>query len=132
MAPPYLLNQPVKSTLKLSDIQPPIHPSIQIARDKQDHFNILVPILDSDSNKITAVRGVEVLFEKDRTEELSGFKVPLMFVGVGVAFAYQLCCKGTERRKPTSYGKFKDRRYNRMERLSKLNKRISQLENSFS
>jgi hypothetical protein len=133
MSPPYMLNQPSKTPLRLPNIQPPIHPSIHITRAKQDHFNILVPVLNPETNQISSIKGLEVLFEKDRTEELNGFKMPLMFVGVGVAFAYQLCCKGTERRKTSrSYSKYRNTKYDRRERMTKLNKRISQLESSFN
>lgn len=86
--------------------------------------------MDPSTGAIDRIEGLEILFEKDRTEELSGFKMPLMFVGVGVAFAYQLCCKGDKKR-PKQYGKKSNPQYNRRERMSKLNKRISQLEGSF-
>lgn len=88
LAPPYALEMPTPNTLTMPNIIPPIHPSIQITRAKNDHFNILVPTTDAQGTQITKIQGLEILFEKDRSEELSSFKMPLMFVGVGVAFAY--------------------------------------------
>lgn len=64
-----------------------IHPNIFATRIKDEEYNIFYGVVGSDS-KIISIHGYELTFEKDKTEELGSFKMPLMMVGVGVALVY--------------------------------------------
>lgn len=69
--------------------------------------------------------GERIIFFEDKTEEISNFRVPLMFIGVGVAFVYQICFKDSSLRSiKTKKMRNRDRRN---EKLAQIGKQIDSL-----
>lgn len=76
------------------------------------------------------LKGDSIIFFQDKVEEISNFKIPLMFIGIGVAFVYQVCFKeGSGRKFKTK--KMRDRDLRR-ERLNQISKQIGNLERTTS
>lgn len=77
-------------------------------------------------------KGSRMIFFKDKVEEISNFKVPLMFIGIAVAFVYQLCFKdspmgGIRSRKM----KQRDLRKEKLKRISRQIKGLEETAGSF-
>lgn len=127
---PHTITLVTKDMLKLPGISAPIHQKLHIGRTLEDQYSIFVPLLEPGSGHIKSVQGLDLYFDKDKYEELSGVKMPLMLVGVGCAFVYQLFCRGSQTRKDSKYSKPQHSNYTN-QRISNLSKRITKLEGSY-
>jgi hypothetical protein len=97
-------------------------------RTKDEEY-VLIYSKESPEEKITSIYGYEITFDKDKSEELNSFKMPIMFVGVGVALAYQFFCKGKALKKPSRFSESKGgQAYDRTNRVSQMNRRIDKME----
>ena len=76
----------------------------------------------------------EVNFPKDKIGEVSSFRMPLMFIGIGVAFVYQVCFNAGKTRKGRRRGGKGSTRQTRKDKLKMINDKVRRLEdmtNSF-
>lgn len=128
---PHILETFSKTPLPIPGLSGQIHEKVLATRIKDEEYNIFYAIESPGSKKISEIHGLEIVFEKDKTEELGTFKMPLMIVGIGVALVYQVMCKGGEKKRQNRYGKVKHPMYNRTERMSNLTKRVNRLEKNF-
>lgn len=78
------------------------------------------------------LKGIQMIFFKDKVEEISNFKVPLMFIGIGVAFVYQICFKDSPMRSGrTRKMKQRDLRKEKLQRISKQIRGLEETASSF-
>jgi hypothetical protein len=128
---PHILETLSKTAILIPGLSGRIHDKVLATRVKDEEYNIFYAKESPETQKISEIHGFEIVFEKDKTEELGTFKMPLMIVGIGVALVYQVLCKGGEKKRPNRYGKGKHPMYNRSERMNNLTKRVNRLEKNF-
>lgn len=126
-APPYNLEFHSNEPLTVPGLSGGIHHEIINLRTKDEEY-ALIYSKESPEGKVTSIHGYEITFDKDKTEELNTFKMPIMFVGVGVALAYQIFCKGKSLKKPSRFSEPKGgRAYDRTNRVNQMDKRIDNM-----
>lgn len=96
------------------------HTELDVVKAKGNTFYLLLY-----SAKTGQIVVKEFLFNRDEVKEDSGFKFPLMFVGIGIAFFYNLCLRDN---KSGNKGKYAAatrvrRAQNDMYRLNKFGKK---------
>ena len=128
---PHILETHSRSPVQVPGFVGGIQDGIFATRIKDEEYNLFYAA-GSPNSKIKEIHGYEIAFEKDKTEELGTFKMPLMIVGIGVALVYQVMCKGGERKKANRFAKSRNPLYNRNERMGSLTKRVDKLEKKFS
>lgn len=128
---PHILETHSRTPLGIPGLVGSIQDGISATRVKDEEYNLFYALGTPDS-KIREIQGYEIAFEKDKTEELGSFKMPLMIVGIGVALVYQVMCKGGEKKKSSRFSKGKTPLYNRNQRMSNLTKRVDKLDKKLS
>jgi len=96
-----------------------LNSKIRVARAKEDQFLIF----GLQNGKIS---GSKLRLHKEKIEDVSSFKMPLMFIGVAVAFIYQICFKQVPNRKKV---KSRYKQNQRQEKLKRISSQIRQMEN---
>ena len=124
---PHILETHSKTPVGVPGLVGGIRDGASATRVKDEEYNLFYGLENPDS-KVREIQGFEIAFEKDKTEELGSFKMPLMIVGIGVALVYQVMCKGGEKKKASRFAKGKNPLYNRSQRLSNLTKRVDKLD----